>query len=350
MRKVKLGFVGCGFMGQLAHLVNFLESDKCEVVALAELREKLGRKVAERYRIPKLYKSHRELAQDKDIEAVVEITSDGLHAPIAIDLMNAGKHVFTEKPMATCLTDARRMVEAAEKNNVKLMVGYMKRFDPGVQKAKELVDEFRSSGELGEITFVRAHCFGGDWVCNIGKPISTEESGPETPTPLPEWLPKEMERSFVGYNNVYCHNINLLRFLLGDIKGVKYAELGGKTWRSGRIVILDFGDFISSLETGSISANFWDEEIKIYFEDGWMEILTPPPLLRNVPARVEVYKAGRTQEVIHPYSPWDWSFRRASEHFLDCILEDREPISSGKDSLEDIRIMEEIFKTYLGKR
>lgn len=344
-----MGFVGCGFMGQLAHLVNFLESDKCEVLALAELRRELGRKVAEKYRIPRLYESHKDLAEDEDIEAVVEITPDELHAPIAIDLMNAGKHLFTEKPMATRLIDAQRMVEAAEKNNVKLMVGYMKRFDPGVQRAKELLDGFRISGELGEITFVRAHCFGGDWVCNIGRPITTEESKPETPIPLPEWLPKELGRDFKGYNNVYCHNINLLRFLLGDVKGVRYAELGGKSWKTGRIAILDFGDFISSLETGFISANFWDEEIKIYFEDGWMEILTPPPLLRNVPAKVEVYKAGKIQQVISPYSSWDWSFRRASEHFLDCILENREPISSGRDSMEDIRVIEEIFKAYVGK-
>ena len=87
MRKVKLGFVGCGMMAQLVHLPNFIESEKCEVVALADKREQLGRKVADKYSISRLYPSHYELCEDGQIEAVVEITPDGLHAPIALDLI-----------------------------------------------------------------------------------------------------------------------------------------------------------------------------------------------------------------------------------------------------------------------
>jgi len=74
MNKVKIGFVGCGFMGQLAHLPNFIESEKCEVVALAEKRKSLRDKVAQKYHINKTYSTHQELANDKEIEAVVEIT------------------------------------------------------------------------------------------------------------------------------------------------------------------------------------------------------------------------------------------------------------------------------------
>lgn len=347
MDKVKVGFVGCGMMGQLAHLTNFLESERCEVVALAEKREKLGRKVAEKYGIPNLYGSHEELCADDEIDAVVEITEDDLHAPIAIDLMNAGKHVFTEKPMATSLADAEKMAETAQEKNVKLMVGYMKRYDPGVEKAKEIVDDLIRSGEIGAITFVRSHCFGGDWVCNIGRPISTDEPAPEIKSRLPDWLPAELGREFKGYNNVYCHNINLLRFLVGEIKGISSVQLS-KPGRYGKVVVFDFGPFLGTLETGGVSANFWDEEMKIYFEDGWIEIFTPPPLLRNVPAKVKVYKAGKIQEVITPYAEWDWSFRRADEHFLECIIEDKEPRSSGKDSMEDLRVMESIFKKRLG--
>ena len=332
MEKVKLGFVGCGFMGQLAHLVNFVESDKCEVVALAEIREQLAKKVADKYGIPKLYKSHKELAADNDVEAVVEITADSEHAPIAIDLMKAGKHVLTEKPMATNLADAQKMVDVAQDNNVKLMVTYMKRYDPGVQKAKEILVDLVKNKELGEITFIRVHCYGGEWVCNIGKPISTDEPRPESKPSFPAWLPQDWGPKFLGYNNVFCHNINLLRYFTGEIRAVNYVELGEKGRRSGKIAILDLGDFIASVETGSISANFWDEEIKIYFENGWVEILTPPPMLRNVVAKVEVYKGGKIQQLVQSYGAWDWSFKRCAEHFLDCIIEDREPISSGKDS------------------
>lgn len=98
-----------------------------------------------------------------------------MHAPIAIDAMNAGKHVYLEKPMATNLPDARTMVDTADRNGVKLMIGYMKRYDPGIELAKSIIDKVRVSGELGDITHMRVHCFGGDWICNVGKPITTDE-------------------------------------------------------------------------------------------------------------------------------------------------------------------------------
>ena len=347
MNKVKIGFVGCGFMGQMVHLPNFIESEKCEVVALAEKRKLLRNKVAEKYHINKIYSTHQELARDKEIEAVVEITPDELHSPIAVDLMNAGKHIFTEKPMATNLAEATKMVEVAQKNKVKLVIGYMKRYDPGVEKAKEIIDKLKKTKELGEITFVRAHCFGGDWVCNIGEPLKTNEKYfPTIKATFLEWLSPELYMEFRGFNNVYCHNINLLRFLLNKKMRVKEVDFTKKS----KVVLFDVEGVTAILETGYISANFWDEEIKIYYEDGWIEIFTPPPLLRNVPAKVKVYKAGKIQEVVEPYAPWDWSFRRAAEDFLNCILMDKESRSSGKDSVEDMRIVEEIFKKYVQKK
>jgi len=342
--KVKLGFVGCGFMGQLAHLPNFIESKKCQVVALAEKRKSLRDKIAQKYHIDRVYSTHQELAEDKEIDAVVEITQDELHSPVAIDLMNAGKHVFTEKPMATNLADATKMVRVSEKNKVKLVIGYMKRYDPGVEKAKEIIDHFEKTGEMGKMTFIRAHCFGGDWICNIGEPIRTdEEKPPVVKTIFPEWLPPELHGEFKWFNGVYCHNINLLRFLLSKAMKIKEVDFA----KSTKVILFDVEEITTVLETGHISANFWDEELKIYYEDGWVELTTPPPLLRNVPAEVKIYKAGRMQEVIQPYAQWEWSFRRANEDFLDCILMDKESRASGKNSLEDVKIVEEIFKKYI---
>ncbi|MDP7237548.1 MAG: Gfo/Idh/MocA family oxidoreductase [Candidatus Latescibacteria bacterium] len=106
MEKVRIGFVGAGFMGLLA---------------------RLGRRIAERYRIPKIYETREELCAETSTDAVVEFTSDDIHAPVAIDGMNAGKHVCLEKPMAPNLPDARTMEDTADRNGVKLMIGYMKR-------------------------------------------------------------------------------------------------------------------------------------------------------------------------------------------------------------------------------
>ena len=340
--RIRIGFVGAGFMGQLVHLPNLTEMPECEVVALAERRPGLARLVADRFGIPGVCRSHEELCADATIDAIVQITSDDAHAPVSIDALNAGKHVYLEKPMATNLSDARRMVEAAERNERQLMVGYMKRFDTGVEMARSIVEELRSTGELGAITHARGHCFAGDWVCNAGTPLTTEETYPEIEPRPPEWLEKERIGEIYSINNLYCHNINLMRYLLGEVRELRFAALDGPT----RLMVFAMDGYDMVLELGRVSANFWDEGMKVYFEDGWVEIHTPPPLLRNVPAGVSVYRAGAIQQHAQPQAPRDWAFRRATAHFVACIQSGAAVRSSGADSIRDQELLEEAFRRF----
>ncbi|RLI34875.1 hypothetical protein DRO55_05960 [Candidatus Bathyarchaeota archaeon] len=339
MKKVKIGFIGCGFMGQCVHLPSFMRVKGAEVVALSDLRFGLAKAVAKRWGIPRVYRSHIELIEDEDIDAVVEITNKFVHAEIAIDSLKAGKHVFTEKPMATCSRDAEEMVRLAERENLKLMVGYMKRYDPGVLKAKEAFDDFIKHDK---VTYARSHIFMGDWICGpTAEPmIETDEKYPEIEPRFPEFLPREL-RDLMNTLLEQVHDINLPRYFLGDPVAVESV----KRWPWGSIVILDYGDHPLILEVGSLSADFWDEELLIHFRDGWIDVRPPPPLLRNVPAKVHIYKAGKVQRDEYPHGAHSWSFERQAQHFVDCIIEDREPISNGADSYKDIAIIESIMKT-----
>lgn len=105
-RPVKLGYVGCGFIAQHIHLPNFSTIPQCELVAIAELRPRLGRAVADHYRIPKLVDSHIALRDDPDIEAIAVSADYVVQGNIAADLLRAGKHVFMEKPMAVSVRQA----------------------------------------------------------------------------------------------------------------------------------------------------------------------------------------------------------------------------------------------------
>lgn len=329
-------------MGQLVHLPNLTEMAGCEVVALADRRPRLARLVADRFGIPEVCGSHEELCADASIDAIVQITSDDAHAPVAIDALDAGKHVYLEKPMATNLSDARGMVEAAEQSGRQLMIGYMKRFDPGVELARSIIDELRSSGELGTITHARGHCFAGDWICNAGTPIRTDEPYPEIERRPPEGLGEDRIREIYSVNNLYCHNINLMRYLLGEVQALRFAALDGPT----RLMVFDMDGYDTVLELGRVSANFWDEGMKVYFEDGWVEIHTPPPLLKNVPARISVYRAGAIQQHAQPQAPRDWAFRRANAHFVACIRSGATVRSSGADSIRDQELLEEAFRRF----
>jgi predicted dehydrogenase len=339
MRRVDVGFVGCGFMGQLAHLANFARDPRVNIVAIADFRPQLASKVADKYSIPEVYGSHSELLEKASIEALVEITPDDLHAPVGVDALKEGKHVYTEKPLAPTSKEARRMVKASSKNGVHLQASYMKQYDLGVEIAKEQVSRALSDGSLGDITYAKSHGFGGDWICNLEKPITTDEPVPPHEKFYPEGIPSELQREYRNYLNVFCHNLNLLRHLVGNPKRARFASFHPQ----GKILNLEYNDFPAIIETGWLSASFWDEHTQIYFRDGRVDLDTPPPLLRNVSALVEVYRAGTEQSYLKPLAKADWSFRRSAEHFIDCILNDTEPRTSGRDSIVDIELIEGAF-------
>lgn len=350
MEPVRIGYVGCGFMAQKVHIPNFTSIDNCELLALAEVRPKLARRVQERYKIPRLYKDHLELAGDPDIEAVAVSADFSIQGEIAKDLLRAGKHVFMEKPMAISIEQAEAILDAAHKSGKKLMVGYMKRYDAGNELVKDAITKFRETGEMGRITYARNHGFCGDWVCNLDTPMEvTDEPKPSIPAKGPDWLPQEWLGSYLGYLQQYTHNINLMRWFLdaGDQVKVKVVDLD-KNGYTG-VVILDMAGIRVTLESGGISHYRWDEHSQIYFEHGWIHTWAPPLLLKNTPAEVEIYRAGEIQEFERPVPKprWTWSYRREAEYFIANVRNNEPFRSSGEDTLNDVRLFEEIYKIFL---
>ena len=343
-RKLKVGIIGVGFFGQHAHIVNYIENSNCEVIALAEYRPILRRLVATRYNVPRTYSSHKQLLSDKDIEAVVVVTPRQYTAPTVLDCLKAGKHVMSEKPMAGTVEHGEMLVKAAEMNGVKYVVGYMKRYDEGVQTAKNVLKQVIDSKELGPIIYTRTHCFAGDSYCNPWGHINTDEivNYPDEGWDIaPEWLPDEWRKMYEAYLNTYSHNTNLMRYLLEMSPEVVSANVKRN---NGQVVVLDYGDFLSTIETGVSSNRGWDEVTEIYFNDGRITIKTPPALLRNTPAIIEIYRAGKVQEINLPQVYWSWSFRRQAEAFVSDILNNKESLNPGHDALEDLRLIEEIWR------
>ncbi len=339
--------IGAGFIGQLCHLVNYWEMDDCEVFALAEYRPELRSEVGSRYGIPRCYESHHDLLRDPDVDAVVVVTPRPFTGPTVFDCLKAGKHVISEKPMTGTLEQAKRLLEAAEANDLKYVVGYMKRYDEGVQLAKRLFDEYRESGELGTLLFGRAHCYMGDSYCNAGGHVVTEEKTEylDGGWPVaPEWIPDDLKPSYGAFVNCFSHNTNLLRYMFGESPEVEYVRLAPDR---GQVSVFNFSGVPVTLETGKASNRGWDEVTEFFFSDGRMTLSTPPPLLKNVPAKVEVYKAGPVQEIVSPQCGWSWSFRRQAEAFVSTVRDGTPSLSTGKDAAEDLRLIECMWKMEL---
>ena len=350
MEKIRLGYIGCGFMAQKVHIPNFASIPDCELIGLAEVRSELGKKVQSRFGIPKLYRDHHELAQNADIEAVAVSADFALQGEIAKDLLLAGKHVFMEKPMAVSVEQAEVIVAASQKSGKKLMVGYMKRYDAGNEIVKAKVAQFRETEELGRLTYARNHGFGGDWVCNLDTPMDgTTETKPAAPIKTPEWIPERWKRSYIGYLQQYTHNINLMRFFLDaeDKVTVKAVDLDENGY-SG-VVIFDMDGIRVTLETGHVSHYRWDEHSQIYFENGWVHTWAPPLLLKNTPAEVEIYRAGEEQEITRaiPRPSWTWAYHREAEYFVANVRNQESFRSSAEDTLTDVRLFEDIYRIFV---
>lgn len=350
METVRLGYVGAGWMAQRVHLPNFASLPDCQVVALAEPRGDLREKVGERFRIPRLYGTHLEMAEDAEIGAVAVSAGYALQGEMAEAFLRRGKPVFMEKPMATTIGRAEAILAAARQGGGRLMIGYMKRYDAGNEVARDAVRRFRESDELGRITYVRAHGFCGDWVCGLDTPFErSSEPAPPSPTVVPDWLPPRWHQPYLGYLQQYTHNVNLLRWFLdaGDQAKVRAVDLDDDGMTG--VAILEVAGQRCVLETGALTHYRWDEHTQIYFQRGWVLAAAPPLLLRNQPAEVEIYRGGKTHEFSRPLPDpaWSWSYKREAEAFIHCVKTGEPFASSGEDTLTDVRLFEEIYRAWL---
>ena len=348
---VRFAYVGCGFVAQTIHIPNFASLPNGQFLALAEVRPELGREVAARHGISKVYRSHEEIAADPEIEAVGVSGPYALQGRIAEDLLRAGKHVFMEKPMAVSVARAEAMVATERASKGRLMVGYMKRYDTGNLLLKKHLDAWRNSGECGRIVFARNHGFGGNWVYGMDQNIPIAKSNaaaPPAPEECPDWLPEKWQNSYLGFLQQWTHNINLLRFFLGDDGGktrVVRADLDADGMTG--VTIFEINGTRAVLESGYTKFHGWDEHTQIYFDGGWLRTQAPPLMAKEVPASVEIYRAGSdgqppslTQELCDPA----WSYREEAKHFLDCVRSGEPFRSSAQDTLQDVRAYEDIYR------
>lgn len=354
MPNLRLAVIGAGFMAQTTHIKCFQLAEGAEVVGLACGRTKLRDAVAQRFGIPRQYESWEQVADDSEIDAAIVLLPPEYNPDIACALLAAGKHVFCEKPMALSLKQAERMAAAACDADRRLMLGFMKRYDTGIERAKQMWDDLVEAGEMGPMLCARAWCLlGGNWTANIDRLvpiIKTDEAQVAKPVADkgPDWLPPALAEKmptfgspYYFFNHVHSHNMNLLRHFCGDDYSVSYADFRHKT----KLVHLSYGDAAVTIETGpGTSAYAFEEGMRIYFEKGWMEIIPPPPLLMQGAAQVRLYRGNDIMAYTQPMGEWDWSFRRQSQHFVDCVREGREPRSGGADSVGDMAMIEAIFR------
>jgi predicted dehydrogenase len=341
---VSIGFLGTGFMGQIAHLANYVQIPECKVVSLAEVRSKLGRKVASYYHIPTVCNSHEELLADDSIDAVIASQPYHRNYYLGRQVLESGKHLFTEKPMAANLKDAKELVSLAKAKKLKYAVGFMKRYDPGIQLSQKVLANFNKNNELGSLKMVDTTCFLGDWLQNCAQPIATDEPPPadNLQPRYPDDLDSALQKQYDHFLNIYSHNVNLLHFLLPDSKIICES---GYCKNNSFLITLSAGNVLISLRGTPGISNKWEEHTSFYFEKGRVEIQSAAPMNRQKVADVTVWReSGGSWTQQNLFAPVQWAFYKQAEAFVRAIDKDADLPTSGDKCLADAALMEDIFK------
>lgn len=147
MDKLNAAIIGIGSMGK-NHARIYSEMQDVNLVAVSDIRE-----TSENFGC-KYYKDYKEMLKNEDIDLVNVVVPTRLHLRVALDVIDAGKHVFVEKPVADTIENAKKIIEAAEKKEVKLTVGHVERFNPAIRKLKELINN-DVLGKIWSITITR---------------------------------------------------------------------------------------------------------------------------------------------------------------------------------------------------
>lgn len=342
MSKVRLGFLGCGYMGQNAHLQNYAALDSCEIVGVTDLRMKQAEKVAQAYFIPKVYGSAAEMLADPKIDAIVASQPFRNHVNVVCDVLNAGKHILTEKPLCVYHQNGRALVDCAAKNKKIHMIANHKRSDLAVEYAVDVIKKWKASGKMGGMNYVRLVMPPGDWISGasgVNKPIATDEPYPDIPEePMPAGMDAETSKKHIAFVNYYIHQVNLMRHLLGEEYKLTFGD------RRGVLLAVESESGVTgTIEMATFStSDDWQESALVCFQKGYVHIDLPAPLVSQRSGKVSVFsESGSGGSYTAPVLPNVSAMRNQAKNFIRAIKGEIAPPCSSGEAIKDLVFAEE---------
>lgn len=331
---IRVGILGCGKIARL-HAGGYQQAgDLAQVVVCCdEYSIELAQKMAAPFGADVTDSWQAVIARD-DVDAISICMPPYQHAEITLAAAAAGKHVLVEKPMGMNLAESRTMVDAAAAAGTVLMVGQNQRFQPEHVKIKELLDR----DAIGRIVALRFDC--NQFVKHMYPPDS--------------WI---FDKSLSGGGMVAqtaVHKIDLMRHFFGEITEVAafqgYTGLNPGYQPGGNE---DIVAFLMTFANGIIGEAFYlfgayktpipsmTHELTVFYGDkgvihnvlGWYIYSTEVP----------EYSGGLTKLEI-PFYPYSDSLNAEVRHFLECIRDGKEPITSGRDNLGTMAVVEAIYR------
>ena len=315
---VRVGVVGLGYWGpNLARNLDAMPG--CELAWGCDAREQVRARLAPQYPSARFTGDLSDLLSDPSLDAVMLATPVPTHGPLAVRVLEAGKHCFVEKPLAQSLQDAQRAVDAARRSGRVLMVGHLLEYHPGVRKLKEIID----SGELGNVHYIYSNRL------NLGQLRADENA---------LW-------------SLGAHDVSVVLYLAGEEPSELQAR-GESYMRPGvEDVVFAYLRFASGL-AAHLHLSWLDPHKERRFTVvGSRRMATFDDM--ELERKVTVYDKGfdegadsygeyitRTGDIHSPRISNAEPLRLEIEHFLDCVRQGSAPVSDGDSGLRVVRVLE----------
>jgi len=354
-KRLRVGVIGCGTVAQIMHLP-YLRSlpDLYEIAAICDLSPSMLRHIGELYGVAsdRRYTDYHALLAS-DVDAVL-VLSPGSHAPQCIAAAKAGKHILVEKPLCFTLREADEIIAAVKQANVKLMVAYMKRYDPGYRYAQQAVSQMSgiryvqintlhpSEDQYWNISGVTRF---SDVPQSVLQPLNDEQERliTEAVGNISESLRFNYFDSILGS---MVHDINAVRGLIGEPEKVMFTDI----WPVGEklpsiTTVLSYPNDLRVLYTWTFLADLRDyfEEIALMSPANRLRIQFPSPFLKHFPTPI-VFQGMENGAAFSKRveASFDEAFREELRAFYDCVVKGQQPITDAADGRKDIAILQQV--------
>lgn len=334
---MRFGLIGAGLAGPLFGGALAERPGGAELVAVASRRESSARAFADRYAIPRVYADWRELLADPEIDAVCIASPTGAHAEMAIAAAQAGKHILTEKPMATTLTDADAMIDACERAGVTLGVIFMYRFMDTALKMKQAVDSgLIGKPILGECIgkFLRTQAYydsgewRGSWAGEGGGALMTQTSHT---LDLLIWMLGDVHQLGGFYTTTPMHQIETEDLAVASLKFTSGA-LGSVISSSA---ITPPSDRVLTIHGSEGTVGLVGDRLVRWDVAGGPDAEATAMLNADAPDRGNTAStAGYADSELH---------RRQMEDFVSAIQEGRRPLIDGREGRRTLEVMRALY-------
>jgi UDP-N-acetylglucosamine 3-dehydrogenase len=298
MKKLGVAVIGTGFWGK-NHARVYKELPNTNLIAICDVNAERAKTIADQFGA-KAYTDSNQMLKDPEIEAVNVCTWSTMLAQEAQKALQAGKHVLVEKPMATNTEQAQNLLDIAEANGLRLTVGFLMRFIPGIQAIREAV-ETKKIGDLVSATAKRV----SQWPERIGDVGVVKDTA--------------------------IHDIDMMRYIAQQDPISVYAKTGNMRHRQFE----DYAQIMLTFEGGQSA--FIESNWLTPYKTRTLNVTGTDALMRLDYITQELW-IENAKETLQPRLPFQEPLKMELQQFAECIQQKKKPLVTGTDGYKALQI------------